>query len=99
MERTLTASTRVVAAPEQIFSDLGGEIVILNVASGVYHGLDEVGARIWHLLQQPITVAELHATILAEFEVEAEQCRQDILQLLHELLDAGLINLVDAPSA
>ncbi|MDZ7267801.1 MAG: PqqD family peptide modification chaperone [candidate division KSB1 bacterium] len=99
MERTLTGTTRVVAAPEQIFSDLGGEIVILNLNTGVYHGLDEVGARIWHLLQQPITVDELHAAILAEYEVEAEICRRDILELLRTLLDAGLIHFADASLA
>ncbi len=99
MERPLNGQTRVVASPDQIFSDLGGEIVILNVASGVYHGLDEVGARIWHLLQQPQTVEDIRRTIEAEYEVDPELCRQDVSALLQQLLEAGLIRVVDATPA
>lgn len=95
MEPTLSGSSRVVATKDQIFSDLGGEIVILNVASGVYHGLDEVGARVWHLIQQPRTVDEIRDAILDEYEVVPEQCERDVMTLLQQLVQAGLANCVD----
>lgn len=95
MEPTLSGNTRVVAARDQIFSDLGGEIVILNVASGVYHGLDEVGARVWHLIQQPRTIDEIRDAILTEYEVAPEQCEHDVMTLLQQLVQAGLANYAD----
>lgn len=95
MEPTLSGNSRVVATKDQIFSDLGGEIVILNVASGVYHGLDEVGARVWHLIQQPRTVDEIRDAILDEYEVVPEQCERDVMTLLQQLVQAGLANCVD----
>ncbi|ARV58396.1 thymidylate synthase [Nostocales cyanobacterium HT-58-2] len=89
----ISESSRVVAAVEQISSDLGGEAVILNLKSGVYHGLNEVGARIWNLLQQPQVVKDIKQTILEEYEVEPEVCVGDLLALLNELKAAELIKV------
>ena len=83
----------VVAAKEQLFSDLGGEAVILNLKTGVYHGLDAVGARIWHLLQETITVDDILKTLLEEYEVEPERCMQELSVLLQELADQKLIEV------
>ena len=52
LERTILESSVVVASPDQISSDLGDEAVILNLKSGVYHGLNEVGAKVWAFIQQ-----------------------------------------------
>lgn len=83
----------VVAVKEQISSDLAGEAVILNLKSGVYFGLNEVGARIWNLIQQPKSVQELRETLLAEYEVAPEACDRDLAQLLQDLKAADLIEV------
>ncbi|NET30808.1 MAG: lasso peptide biosynthesis PqqD family chaperone [Cyanothece sp. SIO1E1] len=86
-------SSLIVAAPDQLSSDLAGEAVILNMKSGVYYGLNEIGARIWHLIQQPKTIKDVRNTILEEYEVEPEACDRDLLSLLQELESAGLIEV------
>ncbi|MBW4668550.1 MAG: PqqD family peptide modification chaperone [Cyanomargarita calcarea GSE-NOS-MK-12-04C] len=85
----------VVAANEQIFSDIGGEAVILNLQTGIYHGLNEVGARIWTLIQEPKGVLDIQQTLLQEYEVESSSCLIDILALLEELQAVGLIEVRD----
>jgi len=85
----------VVATKDQVCSDLAGEAVILDLKSGVYYGLNEVGASIWNLIQEPRTVNEIQDAILAEYEVEPEQCARDILALLQQLADEGLIKVRD----
>jgi hypothetical protein len=77
--------TSVVAAKEQVSSDLAGEAVILDLKSGVYYGLNSVGASIWNLIQEPRTINEVRDAILAQYEVEPEQCDRDIKALLEEL--------------
>ena len=77
--------TSVVAAKEQVSSDLAGEAVILDLKSGVYYGLNPVGASIWNLIQEPRTINEVRDAILAQYEVEPEQCDRDIKALLEEL--------------
>jgi len=89
----ITTSSIVVAAPDQVSSDLAGEAVILNLATGMYYGLDEVGARVWSLLQQPCAVGALRDAILAEYDVEPERCEQDLLALLADLESAKLVEV------
>jgi hypothetical protein len=99
-ERSMvTANSIVVAAQDQVSSDLSGEAVILNLATGSYYGLDDVGARIWSLLQQPSSVDLIRDTIVGEYEVEPERCERDLLTLLEELEAAQLIEVRDAAGA
>lgn len=93
MNPSLSGRTIVVAARDQISCDLAGEAAILNVKSGVYYGLDPVGARIWTLIQQPRSVDELRETLLNEYDVEPERCEGDLLGLLEKLLAEGLIEV------
>ncbi len=93
LESSISESSFVVAVTEQISSDLGGEIVILNLQSGVYHGLNEVGARIWNLIQEPKIVKNIKKMLLTEYEIEPEVCNSDILELLHVLRASGLIEV------
>ena len=89
----ITSQSIVVAAPDQVSSDLSGEAVILNLATGVYYGLDEVGARIWSLIQQPSAVSALRDTIVGEYDVEPERCERDLLALLADLEAARLVEI------
>lgn len=81
------------AGPDQLSCDLQGEIAILQLREGVYYGLDGVGTRVWELIQQPIRVRDLCDRLVAEFEVEREQCEVDVLKLLDDLNAAGLIRI------
>ncbi len=95
LECKISESSLIVAAGNQVSSDLGGEAVILDLKSGVYHGLNEVGARIWDLIQQPKAVKNIKQMLLQEYEVEPERCDRDLMALLQELKAAGLIEVKD----
>jgi hypothetical protein len=88
--------SNVVASSNQVSSDLAGEVVILNMANGSYYGLDEVGARIWKLLQQPCSPQAISEVLLDEYDVGPDECRRDVLELVRQLADEGLVELRDA---
>ena len=90
---TLTERSRVVASRDQVSCDLAGEAALLNLKSGVYFGLNQVGARIWHALQEPTSLAEIRAAILREYEVEPEELDADLSELLSDLAQHGLIEI------
>jgi hypothetical protein len=50
MNRELSERSTVVAVRDQVSSDLGGEVAILDLTGGMYYGLDAVGARVWELV-------------------------------------------------
>ena len=89
----LTLGCMVAAAAGQLSCDLGGETAILNTKSGRQYRLDEVGARIWGLIREPVRVVEIRDTLLEEYEVSPEQCEADLIDLLEKLAGAGLVNI------
>ena len=92
----LPDTATIAAIPDQTSVDLEDEAAILHLKSGVYFGLNEVGAFIWRLIQQPHTVGDVRAAILAAYEVSPEQANQDLHALLSELRQHDLIDVRDA---
>jgi hypothetical protein len=88
---TVSLETRVRPAADVLFRQLGGEAVLLNLATGSYFGLNEVGARIWALLAGGATLAASLAILSAEYDASAEQLRIDLLALVEELVGNGLL--------
>ena len=96
MNARLSVYSVVVATSEQVSCPLGEESAILNLKNTVYYGLNPVGARIWNLLQQPRSVGELRDALLAEYEVDADRCERDLLDLLEKMRGEGLIQVRSA---
>ena len=95
----ITPGSMVVVTGDQVSSDVGGEVAILDLGSGRYYGLDAVGARVWELVQTPRTVREVEATLLSEYDVEALRCREDLVSLLDDLAGRGLLRVENEPAA
>lgn len=90
---TVTDQTLVVAAEGVAASDLAGEIVLLDINAGTYYGLNEVGARVWQVIQQRRRIDEIHTLLLDEYEVDPARCKEDLIQLLQSLHARHLIRL------
>lgn len=76
-----------------VTAEFDNEVVLLNVASGMYYGLEGVSARIWTLLDAGADTEAIMHTILAEYEVPPDQLREDLQAFLDQLLSKGLIQL------
>jgi len=83
--------------PDVVWRDVDGEIVLLNVASGQYFGLDEVGSRVWMLLQQDgeagTPIGTLQERVVAEFDVDGPTALADLTALLQQLQDQQLVTV------
>lgn len=69
------------------------ELVILNLMRDNYAGLDEVGRRVWELLETPRRVDELCQQLGREFDAAPEQIKADVLPFLVELEHEGLVDV------
>jgi len=87
----MNLSDKVTIPPQVMARTVGDETVILDLATGTYFGLDPVGARIWALMEEGKTLAEVCERMLDEYEVTREQLEQDTLRLAEELAGQGLI--------
>ena len=91
MTNQISNASSVVAAKDRIWCEMAGEAVILNLDSGVYYGLNPVGAWVWKLIQEPKIVSELLFSLLDTYEVASERCETDLFSLLQELAANELI--------
>ena len=80
-------------SPGVVFQEVHGEIVLLDLSSENYFGLDEVGARVWQLLQEENTLQGVFDKMLAEYDVDAGTLAADFSSLFTNLLDAKLVEL------
>ncbi len=96
----VNSRTRLVVSDNQVSASVApsgeGEVVILGLKDGLYFELNDVGARIWHLIQSPTSVAELVAALLEEYDVTREQCEADVCSIAAELIDRDLARISDA---
>ncbi len=91
----ISQRSTIVVTKDQVSADLSGEAAILNLKTSIYFGLNTVGASIWKLIQEPKKVSEIRDAIVEEYDVEPDRCENDILELLQELSEHGLIEVVD----
>jgi|SaaInl7_135m_RNA_FD_contig_31_657980_length_448_multi_4_in_0_out_0_1 hypothetical protein len=81
------------AAGDQVSNVLGDEKIILDMKSGEYFGMNPVGADIWDYIQQPRKLDEIVAILMDKYGIDQERCETDVLALLAELSDVGLIEI------
>jgi hypothetical protein len=91
MQSKLLRDSIVKVAGEQVSCDLAGEVVILSLQSGQYFGLNEVGARVWNLIQEPKTVDAVIQAVLKEYDVSLDQLERDLFTLLEQMITNKLI--------
>jgi hypothetical protein len=89
----LSDDSRISVTQDQVSCDLAGEAAILNLKNSVYYGLDPVGARVWNLIQEPKTLAEIRDTLLGIYDVDSLKLESDLRALLTELAEQGLIDI------
>ena len=78
--------------PPQVMSRLvGDETVLLDLASGVYFGLDGVGKRIWESIADGDSLGAAVEIIVAEYRVEETQAQTDVIAFANQLIERGLL--------
>jgi hypothetical protein len=86
---------RVVIPEDVIISKVEQEIVLLNLDSEQYYALDDIGARIWELLNENGETEAVVEQITAEYDVSDADFRQDLATLVMNLQTAGLVSIVE----
>src|SRR5262249_7273133 len=97
MSRPTLASV-VTIDPDVTFRELGGEIVILNLETGVYFGLDQVGARIWRLIEDHGSLGTVLAVLRSEYDAAPAVLEHDLLELVDDLCAKGLTHVAARPA-
>jgi hypothetical protein len=77
-------------------AELGDEIVALDADSGICFGFNDVASTVWRLLEHPKTEDELRSALEAQYEVQPDQCRSELAELLQALVEKGIVGIRDS---
>ena len=89
----ISQGMRVSVPADVLIQELQGESVLLNVGTGRYFGLDEVGTRMWAALTTTPSLSAACETLLAEYDVERGRLERDLRSLVEKLVEQGLVEI------
>jgi hypothetical protein len=87
----LSLEHSVTVSDTTVFREVNGEAVLLQLDEGTYYGLDDVGTRLWQLMQTHNRLQDVFDAALAEFEVTADVLQRDLLNLAQQLVERRLL--------
>ena len=64
---TIETSTKIVRAAGSLATTVDQDMIILNMATNHYVALDEIGQRIWSLIENPVQISAVCAQLAAEY--------------------------------
>lgn len=76
-----------------VASEIDGEMVILNIESGHFFQLNQIGSRIWEALETPTTLGDLYRAMEDRFDVDQQTCRRDIAEFVDLLSKNDLVTI------
>lgn len=77
--------------PDLLYNEIDREVVMLSIENSEYYGMDQVGSRIWEILEKPVSLKQLISSLTEEYEVNDQQCAEDIQNFLQGLVRKNLI--------
>lgn len=90
---TIDPQTTISRNPAILFNDFDDGIMMMDIDSGLYFDVDSIGARIWSLLDQPATLADLCAALADEYDVDPVTCLDQTSEFVSELAEKGLVRI------
>jgi hypothetical protein len=85
------ASRRLVVPEHVCVQTLGEELVLLNINTGHYFGLDERGKAFFEALTSGATVEAALGRLESLYDAPSAQVETDLLELLERLEQHGLV--------
>ncbi|MCD0486920.1 PqqD family peptide modification chaperone [Pedobacter sp. MC2016-14] len=76
---------------DYIFNIVDGELVMMNINTGLYLSINETGKAIWEILTKPASVNLIINEIGKIYNVSPEQCEADVISFIADLTNRKVI--------
>ncbi len=71
-----------------------GEVVIVDPEKNMVRMLNQVGSRVWELIDGTRTTKEIVVQLVEEFDVKKEEAKNSVEGFIEDLADKGLLTWV-----
>ncbi|MFH0709209.1 MAG: PqqD family peptide modification chaperone [Pseudomonadota bacterium] len=90
----LDENAAIIRKNEVIFSEMDGELVMMDLDKNSYFGLNAVGKEIWELLSEANTIGGLCATLMQKYNVDLQRCKQDVTAHVDKMVEVGIVKTI-----
>ena len=91
---TINSNTILQRNPEQLFTLVDDEVVMLNIKHEEYLNLNHHASYIWQQLETPCSLGELTDHLCSVYNVDQVVCIQDTLDFITELVEKDIIQII-----
>lgn len=77
-------------------AEMGEEVGMLDVETGNYYILNEIGTDIWSLIEKPVAFEQLIDKLRMIYDVDYETCEVESLEFIGEMIENKLIQVSDS---
>ncbi len=95
-EIPITAESVVSWSRSPVATEVDSEVVLMNVGRGRFYGLGETGSSVWRRLGSPIRVDDLCRELMLEYHADPEMLLSDVIVLLEQMQEEGLVKVIAA---
>ncbi len=99
IEETMTSTafinetSHVKRDPSLLSSSVDDDLILFSADQGMYYGTQAVGSRIWALIEDEVSVAEVCDRLLEEFSVDRVTCKREVLHFIEQLAEEGMVTV------
>jgi hypothetical protein len=94
----LELSSVVQRVPHVRFEVFDDEMLAIDGESGYCYSLNEVAGRVWQLIETPTDLREVCRQLSPQYAVDSATFQQDVIELVQQLKEYGLLRVVAAPA-
>lgn len=94
-KHTINSHTILRRNPDQLYSMIDDEVVMLNIKHEEYLNLNGHASYIWQQLERPHSFGELTDQLCKVYQVEKQVCIDDTLEFVIELVEKDIIHIID----
>ncbi|MBN2406164.1 MAG: PqqD family protein [Elusimicrobia bacterium] len=82
---------KITKNPDVTWREVDGEAVLLNLENDYYYSMNEIGTKIWAMLNKGKTQKQIIAAIMEEFDADKKQVELDIKQFIKDMKKEDII--------
>lgn len=86
---------RYIQSKQVVQSKIDDEVVMMDIESGFYFGLNSVASVIWELLKEEKTIDELADFLITEYDINRKQCLEETDILIKKMLDLKVVRCLE----
>lgn len=90
----ITLDSQIMRVGNVTFIEMDNELIMLNVQTSKYYGVQDVGKAIWDFIgDTPVSVRSIVAQLLQIYDVDEATCSQQVVNFLEQLRSQQLVQV------